>query len=145
MLEKLKALFAVEAPSTAQSERRLQLAAAALLIELGKADYVRDSREQDAIIAAIRSCYDLDEATVAGLLADAERASANATSLYEFTSVINQQCSEAEKFSLIQQLWRVAAADGNIDKYEDHLIRQIAELLYVSHPQFIRAKLTVLG
>ena len=50
-----------------------------------------------------------------------------------------------EKFVLIKTLWRVAAADGDIHRYEDHLIRRIADLLYVPHSDFIRAKLEVLG
>jgi uncharacterized tellurite resistance protein B-like protein len=145
MLHKLKALFAAPEDDPVALERRLQLAAAALLVELSKADYRRDEREHTAIVDAIRSCYSLDEDTIKTLLLEAEAASNSATSLYEFTSVINQNCSDAEKFALIRQLWRVAGADGNIDKYEDHLIRKVAELLYVPHQQFIRAKLEVLG
>jgi uncharacterized tellurite resistance protein B-like protein len=145
MLHKLKALFAQPEESAEAVEQRLQLAAAALLIELSKADYQRDARERDVIVQAIRTSFGLDEITLAALLSNAEAASDKATSLYEFTSVLNQHYSDAEKFALIRQLWRVAGADGNIDKYEDHLIRQIAELLYVPHQQFIRAKLEVLG
>lgn len=145
MLSKLKELFAQPEPSHESLERRQQLAASALLIELGKADYRSDTREHNAIVEAIRGCFQLDDTTIAELLADAENASRRATSLYEFTSVLNESCSDAEKYELIRQLWRVAAADGDIDKYEDHLIRKVAELLYVPHQQFIRAKLDVLG
>jgi len=145
MLSKLKELFALPEPSHENIERRQQLAASALLIELGKADYRSDARERAAIMEAVRSCFKLDEATIAELLVDAETASRRATSLYEFTSVLNESCSDAEKYELIRQLWRVAAADGDIDKYEDHLIRKVAELLYVPHQQFIHAKLEVLG
>lgn len=145
MLQKLKTLFAAPGRADEALEPRLQLAAAALLIELGKADYKRDAREYAAITDAVRTTFKLSAATVDELLREAESASAGATSLYEFTSLINAHFSEAEKFRLIRQLWRVAGADGNIDKYEDHLIRKIAELLYVPHAQFIRAKLEVLG
>lgn len=145
MLHKLKALFAHPEESPEAVEQRLQLAAAALLIELSKADYRRDPREEAAIAGAVRSTFNLDEATLAELLSEAEAASDRATSLYEFTSVIHEHCSDAEKFNLIRQMWKVAGADGNIDKYEDHLIRKVAELLYVPHQQFIRAKLEVLG
>ena len=142
MLRKLKALF--DAPEPMASEHDLQLAAAALLIELGKADYQRDEREQQAIFAAVRNCYrELDEATVAELIRDAEAASDRATSLYEFTRIINERCGEEEKFQLVRELWRVAYADGAIDKYEDHLIRRIAELIYLPHALYIRAKLEV--
>jgi uncharacterized tellurite resistance protein B-like protein len=145
MLQRLKDLFSVEAASDEHNVYRLQLAAAALLIELSKADYRRDPREQEAIVAAIRANYRLDENTIAGLLSAAEAASDRATSLYEFTSVINTQCSEQEKYDLVRELWRVANADGAIDKYEDHLIGKIADLIYLPHSLFIRAKLAVLN
>lgn len=142
MLSKLKALF--EAPAPIASERDLQLAAAVLLIELSKADYRRDESEQRAIVDAIRSCYrELDETTIAELIRDAETASAQATSLYEFTHVVNERCGEEEKFQLVRELWRVAYADGSIDKYEDHLIRKIADLIYLPHTLYIKAKFDV--
>lgn len=145
MLQRLRALLTASTPDSEASERRLQLAAAALLVETGKADYRRDPRERAAILAAVREAFTLDEDELADLVADAEATSAEATSLYEFTSLINQHYSAEEKQRLVRQLWQVAGADGDIDKYEDHLIRRIAELIYVPHSQFIRAKLEVLG
>jgi uncharacterized tellurite resistance protein B-like protein len=145
MLRKLKAFFSEFEQDSAHSEQQLQIAAAALLIELSKADFVRDPREQAAIAAAVQRCYQLDEAILSELLSTAETANAQATSLYEFTRVINDRCDETEKYGLIRELWRVANADGNIDKYEDHLIRQIADLIYLPHSLYIRAKFEVLA
>lgn len=145
MLRKLKAFFSEFEQDTSHSAQQLQIAAAALLIELSKADFARDPREQSAIMAAIRNCYQLDESTLAELVREAETANAKSTSLYEFTRVINAHCDEIEKFKLVLELWRVANADGNIDKYEDNLIRRIADLIYLPHSQYIRAKLEALG
>lgn len=145
MLAKLKALFQPEASAAPHSERQLQLAAAALLIELARADYRDDEREQQVIADAVRDTFDLDNETVAELVADARKHANDATSTHQFTSQINQHFGEEEKIELVRQLWRVAYADGALDKYEDHLIRKVAELLYVSHSQFIRTKLDVTG
>jgi uncharacterized tellurite resistance protein B-like protein len=145
MLARLKALFAPGEEDGVHSERQLQLAAAALLIELGRADYRQSEGEQAAIAEAIRHSFTLDDETVAELLAEARSHADNATSLYQFTSLINRHFNEAERYRLICQLWRVAGADGDIHKYEDHLIRRVAELIYISHSQFIRAKLETLG
>ncbi|MDB6060451.1 MAG: hypothetical protein JWM78_554 [Verrucomicrobiaceae bacterium] len=145
MLSKLKAFFSEFEEQDSHSEQQLQIAAAALLIELSKADFARDPREQAAIIAAVGNCYGLEESAVKELLQEAENASAKATSLYEFTRVINSQCSDTEKFKLVCELWRVANADRHIDKYEDHLIRQIADLIYLPHSEYIRAKLEILN
>lgn len=145
MLQRLKNLFAADVASPEERTRREQLAAAALLIELSKADYRRDVREQQAIVDAIRLCYDLEEASLQELLRDAATASDQSTSLYEFTSTINERCSDEEKYRLVREMWRVAAADGAIDKYEEHLIGRVADLIYLSRSMFIKAKLEVVG
>lgn len=143
MLKALKALFDTSVRED-RSAHGLQVAAAALLIELGKADYASSDAEQAVIAEAIRRRSGLDDNELAELIAEARRSSTHSTSLYEFTSLINQHYSVEDKFALILELWRVAAADGDIHKYEDHLIRRIADLIYVSHSDFIRAKLQVL-
>jgi uncharacterized tellurite resistance protein B-like protein len=66
-----------------------------------------------------------------------------ATSLYEFTRLINDNYDPAQKIALIENMWRIAFSDERLDKYEDNLIRKISELIYVSHSDFIRTKLKV--
>ncbi|MCH2339488.1 TerB family tellurite resistance protein [Pseudomonas sp. NPDC047963] len=144
MLKSLKSLFdrGEDDQPTAHS---VEVAAAALLIEVGRADYESDAEEQKAIIEAIRLGSGVEDGELASLVASAQETAERSTSLYEFTTLINAQYSMDEKFVLIKALWRVAAADGDIHRYEDHLIRRIADLLYVAHTDFIRAKLEVLG
>jgi uncharacterized tellurite resistance protein B-like protein len=144
MLKSIKSLFdrSEDDQPTAHS---VEVAAAALLIEVGRADYESDAEEQKAIIEAIRLGSGVEDGELASLVASAQETAERSTSLYEFTTLINAQYSMDEKFVLIKALWRVAAADGDIHRYEDHLIRRIADLLYVAHTDFIRAKLEVLG
>ncbi len=144
MLKALKSLFdrSGEDQPTGHS---VEVAAAALLIEVGRADYESDAGEQKAIIEAIRLGSGLEDGELESLVAFAQESAERSTSLYEFTTLINAEYSMDEKFVLIKTLWRVAAADGDIHRYEDHLIRRIADLLYVPHSDFIRAKLEVLG
>ncbi|MFI8739433.1 tellurite resistance TerB family protein [Stutzerimonas sp. R75] len=144
MLKALKSLFdrSGEDQPTGHS---VEVAAAALLIEVGRADYESDADEQKAIIEAIRLGSGLEDGELESLVASAQESAERSTSLYEFTTLINAEYSMDEKFVLIKTLWRVAAADGDIHRYEDHLIRRIADLLYVPHSDFIRAKLEVLG
>ena len=56
---------------------------------------------------------------------------------------MNEHFSAPEKVDLFSCLWQVAYADGRIDKYEEHLLRRIADLLHISHRDFIRTKLAV--
>ena len=65
-----------------------------------------------------------------------------AISLYEFTRVINDHYSAEQKLRLIDAMWSVAYADNDLDKYEEHLIRQVAELTYVPHSDYIQSKLS---
>jgi uncharacterized tellurite resistance protein B-like protein len=83
----------------------------------------------------------LDRREVKELVALAESRVNEATSLYEFTRVINDHYNAEQKLQLIDSMWVVAYADGNLDKYEEHLIRQVAELTYVPHQDYIRSKL----
>lgn len=64
----------------------------------------------------------------------------HATSLHQFTQLINQYCTTEEKFNLMKAMWEMAYADGNLDKYEDYIVRKVADLIYVPHTEFIRAK-----
>jgi uncharacterized tellurite resistance protein B-like protein len=142
MIASLKALFEpVPQESEAQCKYRQQLAAAALLIETARSDFRQDESEQKAMEQLLCTALDLPQSEVHQLVALASEQVDEATSLYEFTRVINDYYSAAQKVQLIDAMWRVAFADGDLDKYEEHLIRQVAELIYVPHHDYIRCKL----
>jgi uncharacterized tellurite resistance protein B-like protein len=126
-----------------EQEHSMQLAAAALLVEVAAADFSSHPEERVAISKALQSSFGITEKDLQDLMADAERHHEDATSLYEFTRIINKNCDQQEKCEILVNLWRVAFADGELDKYEDHRIRRIAELLNLSHREFIQAKLRV--
>lgn len=147
MLTKLRALLSGPANAgNEDGERSLQLAATALMIEIARADHADDPREEAAVRRAAQATFpDLDQTALDELIEEAGASHDDATSLYEFTRLINASFSDPQKFQLVKCLWRVAHADGDIDRYEDHLIRKVAELIYLPHTQFIRAKLEVTG
>ena len=123
--------------------KRRQMAAAVLLISVAKADQVMDAREQSTMQQALQRSFGLDKAEIAALLVLAEEEAAASTSDYAFTRLINQDFNDAEKSGLVSEMWRVAYADGDLHKYEEHLIRKIAVLINVPHNEFIRTKLKV--
>jgi len=126
--------------SEAERERSYQLATAALLIEMSRADDVVHAVERTAVAQAVRQAFDLDEEGTAELVRLAEAQADQATSLYEFTRLINANFDARQKEHVVELLWHVAYADGELDKYEEHLVRKIADLIYVPHIAFIRAK-----
>ncbi len=142
MLAALKSLFLPEAsdePATLQ--HRLDLAAAALLIETARADFVQDAGEEAALVELLCTTLQVERSEVAQLMSEAAQRVDEATSLYEFTRLINDHYDAGQKRELIGAMWRVAYADGDLDKYEEALIRRVAELTYVPHTDYIKAKL----
>jgi len=142
MIRALKALFETpERESETQLQHRLRLAAAALLVETARADFGADAQERRTMATLLEGALQLSAQEVEALLAQAEQQASEATSLYEFTRLVNDHFSPANKQQLIEAMWQVAWADGDLDKYEEALIRQVAELTYVPHADYIRAKL----
>jgi uncharacterized tellurite resistance protein B-like protein len=146
MIKSLKALFQVEEqPDPAELEHQLRLAAAALLIEMTRADFVLDLDEQKTLKNVLGAALALGESEIDELLELGRKAADKAVSLYEFTRLINDHYSKEQKLVLIESMWKVAFADSDLDKYEERLIRQVADLIHVSHKDFIRLKLAVCG
>lgn len=141
MISALKKLFSEPGGDDNQSpEETRRLAAAALLIEVSRADFTQSAEEEQAMAALLSSSLGLSAAAIATLLAEAGDAVDAATSLYEFTRLINDHYSYDEKYALLELMWKVAYADQSLDKYEEHLIRRVADLIYVNHGDFIRSK-----
>ncbi|MGQ0656799.1 MAG: TerB family tellurite resistance protein [Chromatiales bacterium] len=148
MLDAIKAFFEEHiAPSSRDSqqdeEHRLRLAVAALLAEVVRMDENIAEDERAQVLKSIAQKFALDAGKAKELLSLAEAEAHEATDLYQFTSQINRAYSPEQKVRLIEHMWRVAYADGTLHKYEDHLIRKVAELIYVPHKEFIAAKLRV--
>jgi uncharacterized tellurite resistance protein B-like protein len=142
MFEKLKQLFTGVDEDSKDTSMSLELAAAALLIEVSKSDYQQDPAEIEKIRELLVRCFSVSLADIEDFMATAKALNKDSTSLYPFTRYINDNCNNIEKYELIVALWEVAIEDGRIDKYEDHLIRKISDLIYLPHTEFIRAKLT---
>jgi uncharacterized tellurite resistance protein B-like protein len=119
----------------------LGLAAAALLVEVLRADFSVGPAERAQVVRSIATLLGLAETASAELVREAEAQIDQSHDLYQFTSVINRHWDEPDKVQLLEALWRVAGADSVVHKYEEHLIRRIADLLHVSHSRFIAAKL----
>lgn len=141
MFDKLKDILSATPGNEKHLAPSIELASAALLIELIYADYNKDPAEIDAAKAALKNTFALQETALQELIDLAEQEKQDAVSMYPFTSVINEQFDAREKVQIIAMLWQVAYADGHLDKFEEHYIRKIADLLYVSHKDFIQAKL----
>ncbi|MFI0473866.1 TerB family tellurite resistance protein [Halomonas sp. HMF6819] len=144
MLEAIRDFFH---DALAEPERRenhhltLELATAALLCEIVRADYEQAPEEQAALKHMLMTRYRLNEAQVSELMALAEAQVNEAVDHYQFVSLVKEHYDYAQRFELVALMWQLAWADGSVDPLEEHRIRRLADLLYVSHSDFIRAKL----
>jgi len=117
-----------------------ELASAALLVEVARADFEITPEELARLIDLLATTFDMSPEDVELVTQQANDQVENAVSLHDFTRIINEHCSPEERNELVGLMWDVAAADGDLSKYEDHLIRRVADLLYVPHQEFIRLK-----
>lgn len=123
-----------------EPERTLQLAAAALLFEVAHADFHVAAEERRAVAEAVRKMFGLSPMETEELVALAEGEMQDATSLYEFTRLINEHFDHGQKLQMVEKMWQVAFVDRDKDKYEEHLIRKVCDLIYISHGDFVRLR-----
>lgn len=121
-------------------EHKLKLCCAVLMVEMLYVDDLVHDHETQKIRHALQQQFDLSDAETEELLALAHDEKNNLADYYQFTALINQHYSQSQKISLVQQLWHIAYADHHLDKYEEHLIRKLADLLHVPHRHFIQTK-----
>ncbi len=108
---------------------------------MSRADSQVVDAEQASIGTALRECFDLEDGEIDSLLALAEADADEAVSVFEFTTVLNQHFEHAQKIRFVEHLWRVAFADGTLEKHEAHLVKKVADLLHLRHREYISAKL----
>jgi len=145
MLDTIKRFFETHlTPGDGADERdpvhAQRLAAAALLLELADSDYQRRPEERETVLRAVRDNFGLGADEARQLIELAERERADATDYFQFTALINRTYDPEQKIELVETLWKVAFADEHIHKYEEHLVRRLADLLHVPHADFIAAK-----
>ncbi len=146
MLRTLKDLVTALTPASANAsaqdtEHRLQLATAVMLIEVMRADTAIEVSERRAVIDALRAKFALADDEIERLIELATRAAREATDWFEFTSHINAHFDMPAKVRMVEHMWRVAYADGRLSEHERHVMWRLSDLLHVPHGAYINAKI----
>ncbi len=123
-----------------EARHSLELASAALLMEISRAHDDISVVEREAIGAAVKNVFHLSDDEIEDLVSTAENVVDSAVSLFDFTTVINESFNREQKVDLLGMLWAVAYADSQLDHYEEYYVRKIADLLHISHSDYIRTK-----
>ena len=146
MISKIKTFFKNQVLSHEADDKAvkpanaIKMASAALMVEVMVSDGQLERKEQEGIKTLLTTTFDLSLAECEELFSLAQNEVKDSTSLYEFTGQVNLHFSADDKFELIKHMWHVAFIDNELDKYEESLIRQVADLIYLPHSQFMRAK-----
>lgn len=138
----LKSLNSTE---TKNADNTVHLAAAALMIELIYIDEQVTKAEKEKMVHLLEKTWHIDEGEIHNLVKMAEKEVDSAHDLYQFTRLINDNYTYELKCRVIASLWELAYADNDLDKYEESMIRKMADLLYVTHADFIRTKQAALA
>lgn len=123
----------------------MERVSAMLLVEIARADHEIDAAEGQQIARALKKSSALSADDIDALVAEAMLEADASLSLHEHVSVVNQCFEKQEKIALVEQMWKVALADGNIDRYEEYTIRKLCDLIHVKHRDFMQAKHRVTG
>lgn len=124
-------------------EKKLQVAACALFIELAKADGNFTDEERNFIINHMKNCFNIDEEYAKELIELAEKRVKESVSIYEFTGEINEHFTQEQKEKLIENLWRLVFNDEKMHAYEDHLMKKVSLTMNIEHKKLMEKKLLV--
>ena len=138
----LQKLLTVEPDRTGPEdlEHSLRVATAVLLVEVVRADFSVQASEKARLRELLARQFALPGEELDALLDEAESDADHLVSIQHITRMLNEHYDHAMKVRVVEMMWQLVYADGNKDHYEEHLIRQVAELLYLSHAEFIQAR-----
>ena len=128
-------------PSPEREQHAIQLATAALLVEVARIDSESTEAESAAVMRAVREKFGLEADEAAALIELAEAEMRQAGDYFQFTSLVNRHFSAPQKLAIIEMMWRIAYADAALSAHENHLMRKIGDLLHIPHGDFIAAKM----
>jgi uncharacterized tellurite resistance protein B-like protein len=90
--------------------------------------------------AALRTKFGLTDDEAARLTELAHDTARASTDLYAFTSRIDAEFDMPAKLRMIELMWGVAYADGELSAHERHLMWRIADLLHVPQGAYHHAR-----
>jgi uncharacterized tellurite resistance protein B-like protein len=149
MFEKIKSVLSVQTEQQnkigkADLDERVRIATAVILLEVAHSDEEFSQEEHAHILDILKRDFNLDHESVNELIQISEEERKGSIDIWHFTSTINENYSDEEKYVIIEKIWQVIYADGRLDKYEDYMVHKLSNLLHIPHNRMIQAKLKYL-
>jgi len=132
--------ISINETSSTDIEHALRVATAVLLVEIARADFVVEAAERERLCQLLQQQFQLSDSELDALLEEAEADADRLVSIQHITRLMNEHYDHTMKRRVVEMMWQLVYADGEKSHYEEHLIRQVADLLYLSQGEFIQAR-----
>jgi uncharacterized tellurite resistance protein B-like protein len=129
--EFLSELIDGQKPQSQFAENDFRRAAAALLVHVGTLDGDLTDIQRRKLHAILEAQYGLDAAATDELIAEATQDDREAVDFYHFTSLLMRTLDEAGRLRVVEMLWEMVYADGNVTEFEQNVMWRVADLLAV--------------
>ncbi len=127
------------------AQKRLEIATCALFIEMANADEKFLKVEKEKVIQIMKELFNLEDEYVEELIELSQRQVEESLSVFEFTSEVNANSTDEDKYEIVKNLWRLILVDDELHPFEDYLMRKISNNLNISHKDMIAAKMEAKG
>jgi uncharacterized tellurite resistance protein B-like protein len=117
------------------------IALCVLLLEAAHADGECTKEEMDRVVSTLKSQAGVAREDVHTLIDAAYQKRDNSVDLFKFTRYLNQHYSKEQKLEVMESVWRVIHADGQLESHEDQFAHKLANLLRLTHKELIDAKI----
>ncbi len=124
-------------------ELKIKTATCIILLEAATADNNFSEEEQKKIIDILKARFQMTDIAVEELINESKKVREDATDLWYFTNLINENLNNEEKYELMKQVWEVIYSDGTLDKFENYVAHKLFNMLRIDHSKFIELKLKV--
>lgn len=144
MLGRFKRLFDGSGETDeADREARVRTATCVILLEAATADNTFSEIEQHKVFEILKSRFGMSDAEVKELVNESEKVREDESDIWHFTHLINQNLSNEEKYSLMEEVWEVIYSDGTLGEFENYVAQKLYRMLNIDHSKFIELKLKV--
>ncbi len=145
MLDKIKSLFSADDKSEAPLAIDKNLAAAVLMVHVIAADGKITDEEEAKLNQVLRDHYAVSEEEARALAENAKQAQSESIDLYSFTTILKSEMEESERLALVEDLWEMVYADGEVHEFEDNIVWRVAELIGILRHERLALKQRVLA
>ncbi len=137
MFAAVRSLFqkdSVEEMSAVEPDN-VPLAAAVLLLDLALSDDSFEATEEQKIVTLLMRKFDCSKPEAMILLQEANAHLDEKDHFYTYTKILKDNLDDEGRAKIIEMLWEVAYADGDIGEFEEKIMQRLCGILMITEQQ----------